>query len=385
MRTIDDTGPLFQPLEDAIHQTFIPAFTGRDVCSHEERRLLSLPARLGGLNIINPVAAANGEFNASQAISAPLSEMIVNQIKPTSFERPTLQSIKASVKESKQQFLADETRNVRAHSSPHIQRAMDLASEKGASIWLTALPLRDQGFFLNKQEFRDALCFRYGWQLKHVPNHCVCGTPFSVDHAMTCPHGALPAIRHNDIRDMTADWLSEICHDVEKEPPLLPLTGESIQPRSANTQNDARADIKARGFWGRRQCAFFDVRVFHPNAQSYRNSSIQSLYRKHEQIKKREYGNRVREVEYASFTPLVLATSGGMGREATMFYKRLADTLSTKNNAHYSTTLAWIRCKLSFSLIRSAVMCIRGNRSAAHHIPSSTIELSATESRLSPS
>jgi hypothetical protein len=63
--------------------------------------------------------------------------MIVNQfeIKPISFERPTLQSIKASVKESKQQFLADDTRNVRAHSLPHIQRAMDLASEKGASIY----------------------------------------------------------------------------------------------------------------------------------------------------------------------------------------------------------------------------------------------------------
>ena len=90
-------------------------------------------------------------------------------------------------------------------------------------------------------------------------------------------------------------------------------------------------------------------------------------------MKKREYGNRVREVEYASFTPLVFATSGGMGKEATMFFKRLADTLSTKNNDHYSTTLAWIRCKLSFSLIRSAVTCIRGSRSAQHHIPSSTI------------
>ena len=123
-------------MEDAIHQKFIPAFTGRDACSHEEQRLLTLPARLGGLNIINPVAAAKGEFNASQAISEPLTEMILNQIKPRSFEWPTLQSIKASVKESKQPFLEDETRNVRAHSLPHIQRAMDLASEKGASIWL---------------------------------------------------------------------------------------------------------------------------------------------------------------------------------------------------------------------------------------------------------
>jgi len=55
-----------------------------------------------------------------------------------------------------------------------------------------------------------------------------------------------------------------VCHDVEKEPPLWPLTGEQTEPLSANTYNDARADIKARGFWGQlqRQCAYiFDVRV----------------------------------------------------------------------------------------------------------------------------
>ena len=48
-------------------------------------------------------------------------------------------------------------------------------------------------------------------------------------------------------------------------------------------------------------------------------SSIQSLYRRHEQEKKREYGDRVREIEQASFTPLVFATTGGMGREASIF------------------------------------------------------------------
>ena len=53
------------------------------------------------------------------------------------------------------------------------------------------------------------------------------------------------------------------------EPPLQSLSDEELTPRSANCQDDARADIHARGFWGRRQSAFFDVRVFHPNAQSY--------------------------------------------------------------------------------------------------------------------
>ena len=112
--------------------------------------------------------------------------------------------------------------------------------------------------------------------------------------------------------------------------------------------------------------AFFDVRVFHPNAPSYRNSNIPFIYRRHEQAKKREYGDRVREVELASFTPLVFATTGGMGREATIFYRRLADLLSRKSTVAYSTTLAWIRSTLSFSLLRSATVCIRGSRSISH-------------------
>ena len=37
----------------------------------------------------------------------------------------------------------------------------------------------------------------------------------------------------------------------------------------------------------------------------YRNPSISAIYRRHEMMKKREYGDRVREVELASFTPLV--------------------------------------------------------------------------------
>ncbi len=136
---------------------------------------------------------------------------------------------------------------------------------------------------------------------------------------MICPHGGLPIVRHNEIRDIMVDWISEVCHDVEKQPLLQPLTGETIVPNTANRRDDARADIRARGFWGRQQSAFFDVRVFYPNAPSYRNTIIPALYRRHEQAKKREYGDRVREIEFASFTPLVFATTGGMGRETAAF------------------------------------------------------------------
>ena len=36
------------------------------------------------------------------------------------------------------------------------ERAVDLACEKGASNWLTVVPLKDMDFDLNKREFRDA-------------------------------------------------------------------------------------------------------------------------------------------------------------------------------------------------------------------------------------
>ena len=54
-------------------------------------------------------------------------------------------------------------------------------------------------------------------------------------------------------------------------------------------------------------------------------------------------------------------------REAQTFYKRLADMLSNRREVPYSTLMGWLRCKLSFAILRSAVMCIRGSRSSWHH------------------
>lgn len=75
------------------------------------------------------------------------------------------------------------------------------------------------------------------------------------------------SMRHNKIRDITANWIYEVCHNVKKEPALQPLTGDTIILQTANRQDNARADIRVRGFGGQQQCAFFDITVFHPNAQ----------------------------------------------------------------------------------------------------------------------
>ena len=91
-----------------------------------------------------------------------------------------------------------------------------------------------------------------------------------------------------------------------------------------------------------------------------------------ENEKKRKYDQRIREIEHASFTPLILSCTGGLGPQATTSYKRLASLLSAKWNQAYSLTIMWLRCPLAYSLLRSSVMCIRGARSHLGHYMSAT-------------
>ena len=159
---------------------------------------------------------------------------------------------------------------------------MELAQEKGASSWLTSLPLKEFNFALHKGAFRDAVAMWYGWQLKNISTHCPCSSGFSVEHALSCPKGGVTIMGHNEVRDLTANLMSEVNHDVCIEPTLQPITGELLHGASAITDDGARLDIAANEFWGDRfKRAFFDVRIFNPHAPS-NHHPIPTCYRKHE-------------------------------------------------------------------------------------------------------
>ena len=241
------------------------------------------------------------------------------------------------------------------------ERAVELATEKGASNWLTVIPIKEMNFNLNKREFRDAIKLRYDWEIADLPAMCTCGDLFTVDHAMVCRHGGLIIQRHNEIRDLEAEMLRMVCTDVEIEPVLQEITGEELN-RGANKAPDARLDVHARGFWDRQQSAFFDVRVCHPNADSYRELSPKQIFQPHENEKKRQYSRRVLEVEQGTFTPLVFTSTGGMADECKRFHSRLVYLLALKKGDDYATTISWIRAKVSFAILRSALLCLRGTR-----------------------
>ena len=53
--------------------------------------------------------------------------------------------------------------------------------------------------------------------------------------------------------------MSEVCHDVCLEPHLQPMTGETLNGACSITEDGARFDIAANGFWGSRYERFFDL------------------------------------------------------------------------------------------------------------------------------
>ena len=326
----------------------------------DERALLALPARFGGLGINNPTSQ-QAAYSHSCELSGPLINLIMQQSADFGGARNQQKQIKSSLKETQRANQSSEAADHKSRLPLNLQRAVDLASEKGASSWVTALPLSSHGLVLHKGMFRDALCLRYNWPPSYMPIICVCGSDFSIEHALTCKTGGFIIMRHNEIRDLLANLLTDVCHNVILEPHLQPLSGESLSSSSATREENARLDVGVNGFWGERfERAYIDVRVFNPHAPSNLSSQISSTYRRHEREKRLKYDQRVREVEHASFVPFVLSCTGGIGPSANVFLKRLGALLAEKHNTEYSLVMGLLRCRLNFALLRAAVMCLRG-------------------------
>ena len=85
-----------------------------------------------------------------------------------------------------------------------------------------------------------------------------------------------------------------------------------------------------------------------------------------------------------SFVTTRISVAGDMGPIASTFYKRLASMFSAKTQQSYNQTIRWLHCSLSFSLLRSMVMCLRGARSSCGkpQVAASDILLAVSEARL---
>ena len=265
------------------------------------------------------------------------------------------------IKQAKEVQLKALYKNLSEKLSLIRQKSLELGCEKGASCWLSALPLQSLGYVLNKREFRDSICLRYGWAIANVPRYCSCGKKNDIDHALSCKSGPYVNFRHNAIRDAYAEILKEVCVDVRTEPGLLPVNPANLSS-SAITTDQARLDIVATGLWSPFERTFFDVRVTHPTAPSNVNLTSAQLYQRNENEKKRKYGERCRQSEKGGFCCLVHSTTGGMAPECEAFNKQLAHRIADKRKDDYSAVANYIRTKIRFALLRSVLISLRGVR-----------------------
>ena len=145
----------------------------------------------------------------------------------------------------KQQNQKVELLDVISESFRKDQRLLnDLNMEQGSSTWLTTMPIREEGYDLNKQHFWDLVHIRYGWRLTRLLINFKYGVKFDLKHSLSCKKGGFVSFRHNQIQNVTASLLPEVCKYVRVEPQLQLLTGETFEKRIyAITGDDARTDI----------------------------------------------------------------------------------------------------------------------------------------------
>ena len=360
MRTTPDISQHLRDIEDLIYLKLIPALTGIKP-DENNRNIFALPARHGGLNLQNPAEVSDTEYENSCLMNKQLSEAITQQAEQFYHNDEQQHRTIEQIKKTKEERYKQAKFRLLSVVSNDMQRQVTLASEKGASSWLSALPLEDFGYVLNKQEFHDAIALRYNYQIEGASKSCACGKLNSPDHSLTCKLGGYVSLRHNTIRDTTAILLTKVCKDVKTEPALLPVKDEHYPPGS-NTSVEARLDVSCRGLWAPLDKAFTDIRVLNPNAMSNARMPIKNMYKHHEDEKKRAYNARVINSEHATFTPLVFTTSGGMATECERFFKRLATLVAIKTNQRYCDTITHIRRRIRFDLLRTCLIGLRGHR-----------------------
>ena len=123
-------------LDDAIHSDW------KTTTYDQECELFALPARFGGLGIGIPSRNASRELHSSLLVTSALHDHILSQDADYSYDILDKQmESRALVRKENKERSSKEAENLNSLLPDYLQRVMELATEKGASTWPTALPL----------------------------------------------------------------------------------------------------------------------------------------------------------------------------------------------------------------------------------------------------
>ena len=73
-------------------------------------------------------------------------------------------------------------------------------------------------------------------------------------------------------------------------------------------------------------------------------------------VKTLKYQQRILDVEHSSFVPPIFACTEGAAPGSTKTIQKLSE----KRNESFSDTINFMRTKVTFALLRRAILCLRG-------------------------
>ena len=115
-----------------------------------ERELLSLPTSLGGLGICDLNYSSGANYKFSHELSRPLVDLILCQQDSLPHDVIDAQCLVfKQLSQAKHQCQVDTAKSILSRSLPTLRRAIECCQEKGASSWLSALPIERYGFALH--------------------------------------------------------------------------------------------------------------------------------------------------------------------------------------------------------------------------------------------
>ena len=193
MRTTPDISYHLQDIEETIRSKFIPSLIGHQI-NDNYRVLFSLPVRHGGMALENPSQIADREYHNSTKMTEYLWRAIQDQMTSINIKLIHNQQLIDIMKKRKEEDIKQAKFEVMNNLTSEQSRYIALACEKGASSWLSALPLEQFGFALNKQEFVDAIALRYNFDIPGRSQTCVCGEINTQDHSLICKKGGFVSI-----------------------------------------------------------------------------------------------------------------------------------------------------------------------------------------------
>ena len=163
IRTIPDICQHLQKLDQYVEKLFIPVPVDGHILRNVERKLLPLPVKLGGMEIVIFADIAKTEYENSRNFTESLTKLHLEQTNEYNINIDELAKLKYNIKKEILQRNTERFQSMITDLPTNKIRLNKINQEICASTWLSMLPLKEEGYSLSKQEFWDLAKRRYVW------------------------------------------------------------------------------------------------------------------------------------------------------------------------------------------------------------------------------